>query len=169
MTKWSENGMRYRRKRGGWLRGGGAMAAAVAAAVLVALPGCITTPIRPPRDRTPEVMTFEVTGYCNCGICCGWERSWFGLGSPVIAYGPNKGKPKEVGITANGSRARRGTVAADTAVLPFGAIVFVDGYGYGKVEDRGGAIKGNKLDLWFPSHAAAARWGRRTMRVKVWR
>ncbi len=165
--------MKHGCKRGGGsVCRSGLVASAVVAAVLLVLlvlPGCLTAPIRPPRDRKPEVMTFEVTGYCNCGSCCGWKRSWFGLGAPVIAYGPNKGAPKEVGITANGSRTRRGTVAADTTVLPFGTIIYVAGYGYGKVEDRGGAIKGNRLDMWFSSHAAAKKWGRRTIRVKVWR
>ncbi|MFA6632074.1 MAG: 3D domain-containing protein [Kiritimatiellia bacterium] len=92
------------------------------------------------------------------------------MGAPVISSGPNKGKPKEVGITASGTRARRGTLAADTAVLPFGTIVEVPGYGFGRVEDRGGAIKGNRLDLWFPSHGEAQQWGRQKgLRVRVWK
>ena len=67
-------------------------------------------------------------------------------------------------------RAGRGTLAADTSVLPFGTIVEVPGYGYGRVEDRGGAIKGNRLDLWFPSHSEAQRWGRQKgVRVRVWK
>ncbi|MDD4026355.1 MAG: 3D domain-containing protein, partial [Kiritimatiellae bacterium] len=66
-------------------------------------------------------------------------------------------------------KAQHGTIAADTAVLPFGTIIYVPGYGYGRVEDRGGAIKGNKLDLWFPSHDAAKRWGRKRVKVRVWR
>ncbi|NLC83158.1 MAG: hypothetical protein GX748_18445 [Lentisphaerae bacterium] len=131
--------------------------------------GCLADRIRPPRGNPGAVMTMEVTGYCNCGICCGWERSWMGLGPPVHSSGPNKGKHKEVGVTASGSKAQHGTIAADTSVLPFGTIIYVPGYGYGRVEDRGGAIKGNKLDLWFPSHDAAKRWGRKRMRVRVWR
>ncbi len=114
-------------------------------------------------------MRLEVTGYCNCGQCCSWERGWFGLGPAVVSAGPNKGKPKAVGVTASGTRARRGTVAADTAVLPFGTIVEVPGYGYGRVEDRGGAIKGEKLDLWFPTHEEAQVWGRKRLDVRVWR
>jgi hypothetical protein len=34
---------------------------------------------RPARD--PSLVL--VTGYCNCGKCCGWKRSWFGFGAPV--------------------------------------------------------------------------------------
>lgn len=131
--------------------------------------GCLADRIRPPRGNLGVVMTMEVTGYCNCGICCSWERSWMGLGPPVHSSGPNKGKPKEVGVTASGTKAKHGTIAADTSVLPFGAVVYVPGYGYGRVEDRGGAIKGNKLDLWFSAHEAAKRWGRKRMKVRVWR
>ncbi len=113
-------------------------------------------------------MQMEVTGYCPCGICCGWKRSWFGLGPPVFASGPQKGQRKIVGQTASGTQARPGTVAADTTVLPFGTIVYVEGYGWGRVEDRGGAIKGNKLDLFFRSHRQALEWGRQQKTVQVW-
>ena len=160
---------RYGKKKKETMPRGWRLAAVAGTAIWLVLPGCVTAPIRPPRDRQPVMMTFEVTGYCNCGSCCSWKRSWFGLGPPVIASGPNRGQAKQVGITASGVRARSGTVAADTSVLPFGTVIQVPGYGYGKIEDRGGAIKGNKLDLWFSSHAAARQWGRRTMRVKVWR
>ena len=109
----------------------------------------------------------EVTGYCNCQQCCGWEYSGLLFKTPVFSSGPNKGKPKTVGQTASGAMARRGTVAAD-ASLPFGTVVEVPGYGLGRVEDRGGAIKGGKLDLWFSSHQAAREWGRKTLTVTVW-
>lgn len=153
------------RQRAGWL----AMVIFLIAGAGLLLPGCLGSSFRPPRGTTPVVMTFEVTGYCNCGACCGWERRWFGLGPPVISAGPNRGEPKRVGITASGAKTRRGTVAADTALLPFGTVVYVPGYGYGKVMDRGGAIKGRRLDLWFSSHEAALKWGRQTVQVRVWR
>jgi 3D (Asp-Asp-Asp) domain-containing protein len=146
-----------------------AAAAGLCLPVLVWWSGCLSERIRPPAGRQPTVMTLEVTGYCNCGICCSWERRWLGLGSPVISSGPNKGKPKEVGVTASGARARHGTIAADTSVLPFGTIVYVPGYGYGRVEDRGGAIKGGRLDLWFSSHDEAREWGRKRVSVRVWK
>ncbi len=137
--------------------------------LLVWWSGCLSDRVRPPRGRQPVVMAMEVTGYCNCGLCCSWERSWLGLGSAVVSSGPNKGKPKAVGITASGMRAQYGTIAADTAVLPFGTVVYVPGYGYGRVEDRGGDIKGRRLDLWYPSHGAAQEWGRKRINVRVWR
>lgn len=137
--------------------------------VLVWWSGCLTERVRPPKGRTPVVMAMEVTGYCNCGQCCSWERDWFGLGNAVVSSGPNKGRPKKVGYTASGTLAKVGTIAADTSVLPFGTIVYVPGYGYGRVEDRGGAIKGRRLDLWHPSHGEAKEWGRKKMNVNVWR
>ena len=146
-----------------------ALFAGLALPLVVWWAGCLTDRFHPPRGRQPIVMAMEVTGYCNCGLCCSWERGWFGLGQPLISSGPNKGRPKAVGVTASGTRAQDGTIAADTAVLPFGTIVYVPGYGYGRVEDRGGAIKGARLDLWYPSHEAAKAWGRKRMNVRVWK
>ncbi len=124
------------------------------------------TPIRPPPNRQAKEVVVETTGYCPCGECCNWERNW--LLQPVIASGPNEGKSKAVGITASGRPARHGTLAADTTIFPFGTVIYVPGYGYGVVEDRGGDIKGYKLDLYFPSHAEAKRHGRVKHTVKVW-
>lgn len=146
-----------------------AVLAGVTLPLLVWWSGCLSDRVRPPRGRQPVVVAMEVTGYCNCGLCCSWERGWLGLGSAVVSSGPNKGKPKAVGITASGARAQYGTIAADTEVLPFGTIVYVPGYGYGRVEDRGGAIKGRRLDLWYPSHRDAQEWGRKKINVRVWR
>ncbi len=106
------------------------------------------------------------TGYCNCGKCCGWVRTDGGHGEPVYDYGPLKGRPKRVGITSSGTRAKHGTIAADTRFFRIGTRLHVPGYGDGRVEDVGGAIKGRHIDLWFPTHDAARRWGRRWLRVK---
>ncbi len=107
-----------------------------------------------------------VTAYCSCKKCANWKRTW--LGRAVIASGPNKGKPKKVGITASGTKAKRGTIAADTTRYPFGTVMDVPGYGKGRVEDRGSAIKGDRIDVYFKSHRKALQWGRRTLRVTVW-
>lgn len=120
------------------------------------------------RNGTPRHMIVEATAYCPCGECCNWRRSWLGLGPPVIASGPSRGRPKAVGITASGTRARRGTVAADLSVLPFGTVLYVPGYGWGRVEDTGASIRGQAIDLFFDSHDDALRWGRRRIRVEVW-
>ncbi len=142
------------------------------AALLLPVAGCaICQPRRPPRrlnvaGRTAQTVRMEVTAYCHCGDCCGWKRNW--RGRPVIAYGPNKGQPKAVGITASGTRVRRGTIAADTSLFPFGTVMYVPGYGYGVVEDRGSAIQGRRLDLYFRTHRRALEWGRQHVDVTVW-
>ncbi len=61
-----------------------------------------------------------------------------------------------------------GTIAADTKYYPFGTRMYVPGYGWGRVEDRGGAIKGpDRIDLFFNSHQEAIRWGRRRVNVEI--
>ena len=123
--------------------------------------------IRPPKNAVKTARTFEVTGYCKCKQCCGWRRTWYG--KPVVASGSSKGKRKRVGITASGKEAKEGrTIAADTSKYPFGTIMYVPGYGYGRVEDRGGAIKGERLDLYFKNHQRALEWGRQDVSVTVW-
>lgn len=61
-----------------------------------------------------------------------------------------------------------GTIAADTKYYPFGTRMYVPGYGWGVVEDRGGAIKGpSRIDLYFDAHSDALAWGRQKLRVIV--
>ncbi|MBE6007786.1 MAG: hypothetical protein E7235_01145 [Lachnospiraceae bacterium] len=71
------------------------------------------------------------------------------------------------GVTASGKTADFGMIAADTRVLPFGTRIYVPGYGIGVVEDRGGAIKGNRLDLCYMSLSEAYKWGVRDMVVYI--
>jgi len=127
---------------------------------------CGCDDLRPPRGVKPVARTLLVTGYCRCGECCGWRRTWYGR--PVYASGPLRGRTKAIGITATGTRARWGTIAADTTRYPFGTILYVPGYGLGRVEDVGGDIKGEHIDLYFMSHRQAQLWGARKMRVNVW-
>ncbi len=70
------------------------------------------------------------------------------------------------GLTSRGTLARYGVCAADPAV-PFGTRLWVEGYGVVVVEDRGGAIRGERLDLWHPDIKSALAWGRRRVRVVV--
>ncbi len=147
---------------GCWRRRSGLLPVLAALALLT--PGC--RGIRPPRGVAPVERVLLTTGYCKCGTCCGWKRTWYGR--PVFASGPLKGKPKRVGITASGTRARPGTIAADTSRYPFGTVMYIDGYGYGRVEDRGGAIQGDHIDLYFRSHADALVWGSRRKKVRIW-
>ena len=136
----------------------------ILAFILVLAGGCITTHL---SERSPDARRMLVTtGYCKCGTCCGWHRNW--LLRPVCSSGPNKGRHKDVGITASGTRAHPGTLAADPTRYPFGTILYVDGYGYGRVEDTGGDIKGDRMDLYFKTHSEAEEWGRRVVAAKIW-
>jgi 3D (Asp-Asp-Asp) domain-containing protein len=111
-------------------------------------------------------VTITATAYCPCGVCCNWKLNW--KGQPVIASGRSRGKPKAVGITASGTKAKPGTLAADTRYYPMGTVFYIPGYGYGVVEDRGGDIKGrHRLDLYHNTHKEARRWGRQKLRCVV--
>lgn len=75
------------------------------------------------------------------------------------------------GITATGIDLRSNpnlkVIAVDPSVIPLGTKVWVDGYGYAIAGDTGGAIKGNKIDLHYPTKAAAYDFGRRQVKVKI--
>ncbi len=72
------------------------------------------------------------------------------------------------GRTASGLPVGVGVIAVDPAVIPLGTRVFVPGYGAAVAADVGSAIRGNIIDLWMPSTAAARAWGRRTVTITVY-
>lgn len=76
------------------------------------------------------------------------------------------------GITASGTVAKRNTnsyssVAIDPRVIPLGTKLYVEGYGYAVAEDTGGAIKGDRIDLFFNSRSEADNWGVKWVNVYV--
>jgi 3D (Asp-Asp-Asp) domain-containing protein len=71
------------------------------------------------------------------------------------------------GITATGIPTGWGVVAVDPSVIPLGTKMFVPGYGEGVAADTGGAVKGNVIDLWFPTAEQALAWGRRTVTITL--
>ena len=94
----------------------------------------------------------------------------------VTAYSPDErscGKWAD-GITATNTSVwtnGMSLVAADTKILPFGSLLTVPGYSNGEVVpvlDRGGAIKGHRLDVLYPTHEIARKWGVRRIPVTVW-
>lgn len=71
------------------------------------------------------------------------------------------------GTTASGKPVKEGvTVAVDPKVIPLGTKLYIEGYGTRIAQDTGGAIKGNKLDIYIPSYEECIRLGVPT--VKVW-
>jgi 3D (Asp-Asp-Asp) domain-containing protein len=69
--------------------------------------------------------------------------------------------------TASGLWPTRGMVAVDPSVIPLGTRLTIPGYGVGIAADTGGAVRGNTIDIWFPTQAQALRWGRRTITITV--
>lgn len=72
------------------------------------------------------------------------------------------------GRTASGLPVGVGVVAVDPNVIPLGTRMFIPGYGPGIAADVGSAVRGNIIDLWMPSTAAARLWGRRTVTITIY-
>lgn len=96
---------------------------------------------------TIEQVKKEVTAYCGCEKCCG-------------SYAD--------GITASGYKLQEGSkVVAAPKNIPFGTKIYIPGYGLATVEDRGGAIKDNRIDVYFHTHKEALQWGRQISLVEM--
>lgn len=87
---------------------------------------------------------YKVTAYCSCAKCCG----------------------KTTGRTASGTQATAGRTVAASSKFAFGTKLNVGGHIY-TVEDRGGAINGNRIDIYVSSHSAALQWGVKYLPVSV--
>lgn len=100
-----------------------------------------------PRTSTTSVSgstTYKVTAYCPCSKCCG----------------------RASGRTASGTKATAGRTVAASGKFAFGTKLNIGGHIY-TVEDRGGAVSGNKIDIFVNSHAEALQWGVRYLPVSV--
>lgn len=79
----------------------------------------------------------------------------------VASTGKDVGHP-QYGITASGARVQEGrTIAVDPKVIPIGWWVYIEGIGFRRAEDKGSAIKGNKIDVYFDSTKVANKFGRK--------
>lgn len=87
----------------------------------------------------------------------------------ATAYGPDCSGCS--GVSATGMNLKDSptpkVIAVDPDVIPLGSRVWVEGYGEAIAADTGGAIKGNIIDVLYPSESEANSWGRRTVKVKV--
>ena len=93
-------------------------------------------PIVEPEPTIVSLGTYKITAYCGCAKCCG----------------------KTDGITASGTHVTAGRTIAAPPEIPFGTKLMINGHIY-TVEDRGGAIKGKRIDIYFKSHEEAERFG----------
>ncbi len=103
--------------------------------------------------RPARVIYMTVTGYSPDARSCGE----FADGKTATMHS----------VWTNGMN----LVAADTRVLPYWSMISVPGYANTEIVpvlDRGGAIKGNRLDLLYPTHELALQWGVRQVPVTVW-
>lgn len=88
----------------------------------------------------------------------------------ATAYDPSAGRGKHATFrTATGLRAQYGIVATDPRVIPMGTKLFVEGYGFAIAADKGSAIKGNRIDLCFPTRAQCMKFGRKNVTVHILR
>ncbi|QUL55065.1 DUF348 domain-containing protein [Paenibacillus tritici] len=70
--------------------------------------------------------------------------------------------------TASGTRVTEGrTIAVDPNVIPIGWWVYIEGLGFRRAEDTGGAIKGNKVDVYYDSLNHARNFGRKSRTLYV--
>jgi 3D (Asp-Asp-Asp) domain-containing protein len=104
-----------------------------------------------------KTVKMNVSAYCPCEICCnGWSKI-------PISSGERK--------TASGHTIKIGDkFVAAPKNYPFGTEMIIKGYANNqvvKVLDRGGAIKDNKLDIYFDTHQKALNFGRKDILVKV--
>jgi len=99
-----------------------------------------------PQSTTKE---FIVTAYCPCSKCCA---------------------PYDDDITASGHVIQPGDkLIAAPKIIPFGTLIDIPGYGEKvPVLDRGGAIKGNRLDVLFDTHQEALIWGRKKLKCVIY-
>lgn len=120
-------------------------------------PSETTTPIFPLPDEItqPEEAwtTVTATAYCPCKKCCGeWAEN----------------RPDGIVYTASGAIAQEGvTIAADWNIYPPGTTLYIEGLGEYIVQDRGGAIMGQKVDIYFENHEDALQFGRQEVRIKA--
>ena len=106
----------------------------------------VTTPVTTEQPTEgPEPVLYRLTAYCPCEVCCG----------------------KSDGITATGVRATEGrTVAVDPSTIPYGSEVVIWGHTY-VAEDCGGAVQGNRIDIFFDTHQEAVDFGVQYAEVAV--
>jgi 3D (Asp-Asp-Asp) domain-containing protein len=98
-------------------------------------------------------------------------RVWKTITLEATAYypGPEDTWPYTAGYTASGLKAGYGVVAVDPRIIRLKTPIYVEGYGYAIAADKGGAIKGSKIDLCFDTYEEAVRFGRKKVKVYLLR
>lgn len=105
------------------------------------------TPV--PVVKETNLGEYKLTAYCSCAKCCG-----------VYADNrPTDSDGQEIVYGSTGERLTAGySIAVDPSVIPYGSVVTINGHEY-KAMDCGGAIKGNRIDIYFNDHKEALKFG----------
>jgi 3D (Asp-Asp-Asp) domain-containing protein len=101
------------------------------------------------EQKLTSLGTFKLTAYCSCSKCCGK----YAYNRPKDEYG------NEIVYGSIGVRLIAGiSIAVDPSVIPYGSNVAINGHTY-TAHDTGGAIKGNRIDVYFDDHQEAWDFG----------
>jgi 3D (Asp-Asp-Asp) domain-containing protein len=132
------------------------------------------------RERASTLASFRAKRSSNAAAISTLEsraRALFAARLPSAQQGAPAAGERTVTVTATGYSLRGrtatgvavayGIVAVDPYVIPFGSRMTVPGYGEGVAADRGGAVVGARIDLWFPTRAEALAWGTRTVTITL--
>lgn len=101
---------------------------------------------------TPKVATLNISAYCSCARCCG----------------------KTNGITSSGAPAKEWYTIAAGSGYPIGTVIYIPALadkpngGWFVVEDRGGAISNNRIDIYMGSHGSAIQFGRKNLECYIY-
>jgi uncharacterized protein YabE (DUF348 family) len=120
------------------------------------------------KDRIVAVGTKEIQRTVSRGAPSNYSKE---IVVSSTAYTGNCPTCDGRGITATGfnlfANPDAKIIAVDPNVIPMGSKVWVEGYGYATAADKGLAIKGNKIDVFFSSRQQALNWGRRNVVIRV--
>jgi 3D (Asp-Asp-Asp) domain-containing protein/LysM repeat protein len=103
-------------------------------------------PVPPTSNTSSKEITMKATAYtASCEGCSGTTATGINL----------KENPNEK------------VIAVDPSVIPLGSKVYVEGYGEAVAGDTGGAIKGNRIDIFIPSEHDAINFGVKQVKVTI--